>query len=63
MRVIYEGQGEAFEMHAGDCVLQPPMICHRVLASSAGAEVIELASPAPHRGRPRLGLAYGATAP
>ncbi|WP_322032217.1 cupin domain-containing protein [Paraburkholderia sp. J76] len=48
VRVVYEGQGEPFEMHAGDCVLQPPTIRHRVLASSAGAEVVELSSPAEH---------------
>ncbi|MEM5330411.1 cupin domain-containing protein [Paraburkholderia sp. JHI2823] len=48
VRVVYEGQGEPFELHAGDCVLQPPTIRHRVLASSAGAEVVELSSPAEH---------------
>ncbi|MFX1766473.1 cupin domain-containing protein [Paraburkholderia sp. A1RI-2L] len=48
VRVVYEGQGEPFEMQAGDCVLQPPTIRHRVLASSAGAEVVELSSPAEH---------------
>ena len=48
VRVVYEGQGEPFLMHAGDCVLQPPMIRHRVLESSAGAEVVEIGSPAKH---------------
>lgn len=48
MRVVYEGQGEPFVMHAGDCVLQPPEIRHRVLESSAGAEVVELGAPAEH---------------
>ncbi len=48
VRVVYEGQGEPFELHAGDCVLQPPTIRHRVLASSAGAEVVEVSSPAEH---------------
>jgi quercetin dioxygenase-like cupin family protein len=48
VRVVYEGQGDAFVMNAGDCVLQPPTIRHRVLESSAGAEVIELAAPAQH---------------
>ena len=48
VRVVYEDQGEPFEMHAGDCVLQPPMIRHRVLASSAGAEVVEIGAPAEH---------------
>lgn len=48
VRVVYEGQGEPFVMQAGDCVLQPPMIRHRVLESSAGAEVIEVGAPAEH---------------
>jgi mannose-6-phosphate isomerase-like protein (cupin superfamily) len=48
VRVVYEGQGQPFAMQAGDCVLQPPMIRHRVLESSAGAEVIEIGAPAEH---------------
>lgn len=48
VKVVYEGQGAPFVMHAGDCVLQPPMIRHRVLESSAGAEVIEVGGPAEH---------------
>jgi mannose-6-phosphate isomerase-like protein (cupin superfamily) len=48
VRLVYEGQGEPFLLEAGDCVLQPPEIRHRVLESSAGAEVIELGSPAEH---------------
>ncbi|MGE5183614.1 MAG: cupin domain-containing protein, partial [Acidobacteriota bacterium] len=48
VRVVYEGQGEPFVMQPGDCVLQPPHIRHRVLESSPGLEVIELASPASH---------------
>ena len=48
VRVVYESQGEAFVMQAGDCVLQPPMIRHRVLESSAGAEVVEIGAPADH---------------
>jgi mannose-6-phosphate isomerase-like protein (cupin superfamily) len=48
VRLVYEGQGEPFILEAGDCVLQPPEIRHRVLESSAGAEVIELGSPAEH---------------
>lgn len=48
VRVVYEDQGPAFVMHAGDCVLQPPHIRHRVLESSPGLEVIELACPALH---------------
>lgn len=48
VRVVYEGQGEPFLLEAGDCVLQPPLIRHRVLESSAGAEVIEIGAPAQH---------------
>ncbi|WP_040494836.1 hypothetical protein [Ilumatobacter nonamiensis] len=46
--VVYEDQGEPFRMDAGDCVLQPPEIRHRVLRSSAGLEVIEIGCPAEH---------------
>lgn len=46
--VVYEDQGEPFRMHAGDCVLQPPEIRHRVLRSSPGLEVIEIGCPAEH---------------
>ncbi|QGZ65756.1 cupin domain-containing protein [Paraburkholderia acidisoli] len=48
VRLVYEGQGEPFVLNAGDCVLQPPEIRHRVLESSAGAEVVEIGSPADH---------------
>ncbi len=48
VRVVYESQGEPFVMQAGDCVLQPPLIRHRVLESSAGAEVVEIGAPAEH---------------
>ena len=48
VRVVYEGQGEPFLLEAGDCVLQPPLMRHRVLESSAGAEVIEIGAPAEH---------------
>lgn len=48
VRVAYEGLAEPIVMQAGDCVLQPPLIRHRVMESSAGAEVVELASPAQH---------------
>jgi quercetin dioxygenase-like cupin family protein len=47
-RLVYEDQGEPFTMQAGDCVLQPPRIRHRVLESSAGLEVIEIGCPALH---------------
>jgi mannose-6-phosphate isomerase-like protein (cupin superfamily) len=48
VRVVYEDQGPPFVMRAGDCVLQPPLIRHRVLECSPGLEVIELSSPAEH---------------
>ena len=48
VRVVYEDQGEPFVMHAGDCVLQPPEIRHRVLESSDSLEVIEIGAPAEH---------------
>lgn len=48
VRVVYEGQGDPLVMRPGDCVLQPPLIRHRVLESSAGAEVIEIGAPAEH---------------
>lgn len=48
VRVVYEDQGQPFILEAGDCVLQPPEIRHRVLESSAGLEVIEIGCPAVH---------------
>lgn len=48
VRLVYEDQGPAFVMSAGECVLQPPRIRHRVLECSAGLEVVEIASPAAH---------------
>ncbi|HEX6071494.1 MAG TPA: cupin domain-containing protein [Sphingomicrobium sp.] len=48
VRVVYEDQGEPFVMNAGDLVLQPPEIRHRVLESSPGLEVIEISCPALH---------------
>jgi uncharacterized protein YjlB len=47
-RLVYEDQGPPFLFEAGDCVLQPPLIRHRVLESSAGFEVVEVACPALH---------------
>jgi quercetin dioxygenase-like cupin family protein len=47
-RVVYENQGAPFVMRAGDCILQPPEIRHRVFESSAGFEVLEIGSPAVH---------------
>lgn len=48
VKVVYEDQGEPFVMQAGDCVLQPPTIRHRVLEASPGLEVIEIGCPAEH---------------
>ena len=48
VKVVYEDQGEPFWMEAGDCVLQPPHIRHRVLESADDCEVIEVASPGEH---------------
>lgn len=48
VRLVYEDQGLPFILHAGDCVIQPPRIRHRVLESSANLEVIEIGVPAEH---------------
>lgn len=48
VRVVYEDQGPPFVLQAGDCVLQPPRIRHRVLETSPGLEVIEIGCPANH---------------
>ena len=48
VRLVYQGQGEPFVLNAGDCVLQPPGIRHRVLESSGGSEVVEITCPAVH---------------
>jgi len=48
VKVVYEDQGEPFVMEAGDLVLQPPRIRHRVLESSPGLEVVEISCPAAH---------------
>lgn len=48
VEVVYEDQGPAFVMRAGDCVLQPPGIRHRVLRCSDMMEVIEVSGPAEH---------------
>lgn len=48
VRVVYEDQGAPFVMNAGDMVLQPPGIRHRVLDCSDGLEVIEIGCPALH---------------
>ena len=46
--LVYEDQGAPFRLEAGDCVIQPPRIRHRVLECSDNAEVIELGVPAEH---------------
>ena len=48
VRLVYEDQGEPFLFRAGDCVLQPPRIRHRVLESSDAFEVVEIGCPALH---------------
>jgi mannose-6-phosphate isomerase-like protein (cupin superfamily) len=48
VRLVYQDQGEPFVLEAGDCVLQPPRIRHRVLESSADLEVVEIGCPAEH---------------
>ena len=46
--LVYEDQGPPFRLEAGDCVIQPSRIRHRVLESSDNGEVIELGVPAEH---------------
>jgi len=48
VKVAYQDQGPPILMNAGECLIQPPRIRHRVLESSAGAEVIEVTVPAEH---------------
>ena len=48
VKLVYEDQGPPFILAAGDCVLQPPRIRHRVLEASDGLEVIEIGCPALH---------------
>ena len=70
VRVVYEDQGAPFVMSAGDMVLQPPGIRHRVLESGDGLEVVEITCPALHEtfadhdmalpnGTPDSGRTYG----
>lgn len=47
-RVVHEDQGGPFDFKAGDCVLQPAGIRHRVLECTDGFEVFEVAAPAEH---------------
>lgn len=48
IRLVFENQEDAIVLHAGDCVLQPPLIRHRVLEVSVGLEVLAIACPAVH---------------
>jgi len=48
VRLVYEDQGEPFILGAGDCVIQPPEIRHRVLEASDNLEVVEIGVPAEH---------------
>jgi quercetin dioxygenase-like cupin family protein len=48
VKVVYEDQGPPFVLGAGDCVIQPPEIRHRVLEASENLEVIEIGVPAEH---------------
>ena len=48
VKLVYEDQGPPFMLKAGDCVIQPPEIRHRVLESSENLQVIEIGVPADH---------------
>jgi len=48
VRLVYEDQGPEFILAAGDCVIQPPRIRHRVLEASENLQVIEIGVPAEH---------------
>ncbi len=48
VRLVYEDQGPPFVLSAGDGLIQPPRIRHRVLESSGNLEVIEVSVPAEH---------------
>ncbi len=48
VRLVYEDQGEPFILEAGNCVIQPPQIRHRVLEASDNIEVLEIGVPAEH---------------
>jgi quercetin dioxygenase-like cupin family protein len=47
-RLVYEDQGPPFVLGAGDCVIQPPQIRHRVLEASEDLQVVEIGVPAEH---------------
>jgi quercetin dioxygenase-like cupin family protein len=46
--LVYEDQGPPFRLVAGNCVIQPPRIRHRVLHASDDLQVIEIGVPAEH---------------
>ena len=48
VRLVYEDQGPPFVLNAGDCVIQPPQIRHRVLEASENLQVVEIGVPAEH---------------
>lgn len=48
VRLVYEDQGPPFLLNAGDCVIQPPQIRHRVLEASEDLQVVEIGVPAEH---------------
>jgi quercetin dioxygenase-like cupin family protein/catechol 2,3-dioxygenase-like lactoylglutathione lyase family enzyme len=48
VRLVYEDQGPPFLLNAGDCVIQPPQIRHRVLEASENLQVVEIGVPAEH---------------
>ena len=48
VQLVYEDQGAPFELCAGQTVLQPPQIRHRVLSCAGSLEVVEVTSPADH---------------
>lgn len=48
VRLVYEDQGDPFILEAGNCVIQPPAIRHRVLEASDNVEVLEIGVPAEH---------------
>jgi quercetin dioxygenase-like cupin family protein len=48
VRLVYEDQGDPFILKAGNCVIQPPQIRHRVLEASDNVEVLEIGVPAEH---------------
>ena len=48
IEVVYEDQGPPFWLEAGDCVVQPPEIRHRVLFAEGTAEVLEVSMPSEH---------------